>query len=55
MHKRADRRGWRPLTLLLSYAGGASVALFIWADVLLPVAAILLDSACILCMDLHGC
>ena len=48
------------VTLLSSFllrwlAGGASVALYIYAGVLLPAAAILVDAACILCMDVHGC
>ena len=48
------------VTLLSSFllrwlAGGASVALYIYAGVLLPVVAILVDSACIFCIDLHGC
>ncbi len=41
--------------LLRWLAGGASVAIYICAGVLLPVAAIVVDAACILCMDLHGC
>ena len=41
--------------LLRWLAGGASVAIYIYAGVLLPVVAILVDAACIFCMDLHGC
>lgn len=41
--------------LLRRFAGGASVAIYLCAGVLLPVAAIVVDAACILCMNLHGC
>jgi hypothetical protein len=41
--------------LLRWFAGGASVALYLYAGMLLPLAAILVDATCILCMGLHGC
>jgi hypothetical protein len=41
--------------LLRWLAGGASVALYLYAGVLLPLAAILVDAVCILCIGLHGC
>jgi hypothetical protein len=43
------------IPLVRRVSGGASVVPYVLAGVLIPVGAVIVDAACILSMDLHGC